>query len=178
MNGGGGAGGDQPLQEAESSEEPSEETHEERINRNWEEMLQELRVTQTGVQILAGFLLTLPFQQRFPELDSVQRTAYLMVLAGAVIAVSLMVAPVSYHRLLFRQGAREWLVKAGDRAARAGLVTLAFTISGVLWLVFDVVVGRLASSIAGPVALAFFAGLWWAVPMMANQRDVAQRTQT
>jgi len=157
--------------------EHGEESHEERINRNWEEMLQELRVTQTGVQILTGFLLTLPFQQRFPELDSVQRTAYLMVLAGAVLAVSLMIAPVSYHRLLFRQGAREWLVKAGDRAARAGLVVLAFTISGVLWLVFDVVVGRWASSIAGPVALVFFAGLWWAVPTVANHRDTAQETQ-
>lgn len=157
--------------------ESGEESHEERINRNWDEMLQELRVTQTGVQILTGFLLTLPFQQRFPELDSVQRTAYLMVLAGAVLAVSLMIAPVSYHRLLFRQGARERLVKAGDRAARAGLVVLAVTISGVLWLVFDVVIGRLASSIAGILALVFFAGLWWLVPTVANQRDTTQETQ-
>jgi len=154
----------------------SDESHDERITRNWNEMLQEFRVTQTGVQILTGFLLTLPFQQRFPELDSVQQTAYLMVLAGSVLAVSLIVAPVSYHRLLFRQGAREWLVEAGDRAARAGLVALAFTIAGVLWLVFDVVVGRVASSIAGPVALAFFAVLWWAVPTVANKRNNVQKT--
>ncbi|MGI8675621.1 MAG: DUF6328 family protein [Nocardioidaceae bacterium] len=116
--------------------ESGEESHEERINRNWDEMLQELRVTQTGVQILTGFLLTLPFQQRFPELDSVQRTAYLMVLAGAVLAVSLMIAPVSYHRLLFRQGAREWLVKGRGsggpgRASGAGGHDLGRAVDGV-----------------------------------------------
>jgi len=137
-------------------------------------MLRELRVSQTGVQVLTGFLLTLPLQQRFPELDTVQRNAYLGVLLGAVLAVSLLVAPVSYHRILFRQGAREWLVEAGDRAACAGLVALAVTISGVVWLVFDVVVGRVASSIAGPVALVFFSMLWWAVPMPANRRRAAQ----
>ena len=103
-----------------------------------------------------------------------QLHAYLGVLLGAVLAVSHIVAPVSYHRILFRQGAREWLVEAGDRAARAGLVALAVTISGVVWLVFDVVVGRVASSIAGPVALVFFSMLWWAVPMLANRRHAAQ----
>ncbi len=155
----------------------SEESHDVKITRNWNEMLQEFRVTQTGVQILTGFLLTLPFSSRFPTLDSLQRTAYLVILIGAILATSLFVAPVSYHRLLFRQGAREWLVKAGDRAARAGLVALAVTISGVLWLVFDVVAGRAASSIVLPVALVFFAGLWWAVPTVANKRDTAQRPQ-
>ena len=153
-----------------------EESQHERITRNWNEMLQELRVTQTGVQILTGFLLTLPFQSRFPTLDALQRTAYLVVLLGAIIATSLFVAPVSYYRLLFRQGAREWLVKAGDRAARAGLVVLALTICGVLWLVFDVVVGRVESSIVLAGALLFFAGLWWAIPTIANRRDTAQQT--
>ncbi len=155
----------------------SDESHDERITRNWQEMLQELRVTQTGVQILTGFLLTLPFQSRFPALDSLQRTAYLVVLLGAIIATSLFVAPVSYHRLLFRQGAREWLVKAGDRAARAGLLVLALTICGVLWLVFDVVAGRVASSVVLPLALVFFAVLWWAVPTVANKRAAAQSPQ-
>jgi len=153
-----------------------EESHHERITRNWNEMLQELRVTQTGVQILTGFLLTLPFQSRFTTLDSAQRTAYLVVLSGAVIATSLFVAPVSYHRLLFHQNAREWLVKNGDRAARAGLLALALSICGAVWLVFDVVAGRVASSIVLPVALLFFAALWWAVPTLANRRDTAQRT--
>ena len=154
-----------------------EESHHERITRNWNEMLQELRVTQTGVQILTGFLLTLPFQQRFPTLDSLQRTAYLVVLAGAVMATSFFVAPVSYHRLLFHQNAREWLVKNGDRAARAGLIMLALSMCGAMWLIFDVVAGRLASSIVLPVALVFFAGLWWAIPTIANKRDTAQQTQ-
>ncbi len=155
----------------------SDESHDDRITRNWQEMLQEFRVTQTGVQILTGFLLTLPFQSRFPALDSLQRSAYLVVLVFAVLATSLLVAPVSYHRLLFRQGAREWLVDAGDRAARAGLVALAFTFSGVLWLVFDVVAGRVASSIVFPLALVFFAVLWWTVPTVANKRGSPRSTR-
>jgi len=149
------------------------ESHEERITRNWNEMLQEFRVTQTGVQILTGFLLILPFQSRFPELDEVQRNAYLVVLVSSVLATSLIVAPVAYHRLLFRRGARDWLVTAGNRAARAGLLALALTFCGALWLVFDVVAGRTASSIVLPLALAFFAGLWGAVPMVANRRNAA-----
>src|SRR5918999_5561437 len=73
-----------------------------RLTRNLNELLQELRVTQTGVQILTGFLLTLPFTQRFPDLDQVQKMAYLGVLVGSVLATGLIVAPVAFHRVLFR----------------------------------------------------------------------------
>lgn len=148
------------------SESPAE-----RLHRNWDELLQEIRVTQTGVQILTGFLLTVPFSQRFESLDDTQRTVYLIVLSGAVITTGLVVAPAAFHRLLFRHRARSWLVTAADRCARAGLVMVAATVSGVLYLAFDIVAGSLAATIAFGAALVFFAVLWWAIPVVMGRSE-------
>ncbi len=144
-----------------------DESEGERLTRNLNELLQELRVTQTGVQILTGFLLTLPFTSRFGSLDRVQRVAYLAILCGSVVATGLIIAPVAFHRVLFRHGQRPWLVRAANRAARAGLVSLALTTSGVVWLVFDLVVDRMVASVAGVVFLGFFGVLWAVVPLRA-----------
>ena len=107
-----------------------DETEAERLDRNWTEMLQELRVTQTGTQILTGFLLTIPFQQRFSELDEVQRTIYLVLVAFAVLATILALAPVSLHRALFRQGAKTEIVRIANRLLIGALVAVAITSSG------------------------------------------------
>jgi hypothetical protein len=142
-----------------------------RLTRNYNELLQELRVTQTGVQILTGFLLTVPFTQRFVDLSAFQRNTYLAVLCGAVFATGLIIAPVAFHRTLFRQGEKEWLVNAANWAARAGLAALALTTSGVVFLVFDVVISRTASVIAGSVAAVFFAVLWAVFPLLRRTSD-------
>ena len=149
---------------------PSKETEEEMLTRNLNELLQELRVTQTGVQILTGFLLTLPFTSKFGDLSDLQRYVYLAILCGSVIATGLIIAPVAFHRALFRQGERPWIVKSANRAARAGLLALALTTSGVVWLVFDVVVNRTAAHVAGSLSFAFFATLWAGVPLIARRR--------
>src|SRR5665647_2260700 len=118
------------------------ETPAERLDRNWNEILQELRVTQTGIQILTGFLLTVPFQQRFTELTDDQRRIYLTLVVLAAVTTGLLVAPVSMHRWLFRRGAKSALVIEADRLMRVGLVFLAVVVSGVVLLVFDVVTTR------------------------------------
>jgi uncharacterized protein DUF6328 len=124
------------------------------------------------VQILTGFLLTLPFTQKFGTLDDLQRDSYLAVLAGAVLATGLIIAPVAFHRTLFRQGEKEWLVNAANWAARLGLAALALTMSGVVFLVFDVVLSdRTLAIVAGSVALAFFALLWGAFPLAKRSSD-------
>ncbi len=123
------------------------------------------------MQILTGFLLTIPFTQKFGSLDDVQRDSYLAVLVGAVLATGLIIAPVAFHRTLFRQGEKEWLVNAANWAARAGLAALALTMSGVVFLVFDVVTNRTLSSIAGVVALLFFTLLWGAFPLAKRSGD-------
>ncbi len=148
-----------------------DESEAEKLTRNLNELLQELRVTQTGVQILTGFLLTLPFTARFSHLDDVQRYSYLGVLAGSVIATGLIIAPVAFHRVLFRHGQRRWLVDAANTAARTGLAALALTTSGMVWLVFDLVVGRSLAAMAGALSLLFFAGLWTVIPLRRAPRS-------
>ncbi len=158
------------VKDEKSEAEKKDETQHEQLTRNFNELLQELRVTQTGVQILTGFLLTLPFTERFADLDNVQKFAYLAVLCGSVIATGLIIGPVAFHRILFRQGERRWLVHAANQAARAGLLMLALTTSGVVWLVFDLVTNRTAANVAGSLALIFFAGLWAGVPVISRRR--------
>jgi hypothetical protein len=147
-----------------------DESPDEKLDRNFNELLQELRVAQTGVQILTGFLLTVPFSSRFEELDDLQLTTYLAVLSGAVLTTGFVIAPVAFHRLLFRQHRREWIVEAANVCARCGLVLLALTVSGVLFLVFEIVVGFVAGLVSLGVSLAFFAGLWAGVPTFSDRR--------
>lgn len=130
------------------------------LARNWDELLQEIRVTQTGVQILTGFLLTVPFSSRFAELTTFQRWVYLLVLFGAVLTTGLVVAPVAFHRMLFRRRRRMLLVESANGFAIAGLGTLALTVSGVVLLVVDIVLGRPGSLVAGGVVLGGLAALW------------------
>ena len=146
------------------------ETPVEKLDRNWNEILQELRVTQTGIQILTGFLLTVPFQTRFTELTGDQRGFYLVLVVLAAVTTGLMVAPVSLHRWLFRKGAKSTLVTAADRFMRVGLVFLSLVVSGVVGLVFDVVVGRGPALLASLSLLVFLALAWFGLPAAVAAR--------
>ncbi|HEX9085968.1 MAG TPA: DUF6328 family protein [Arthrobacter sp.] len=125
----------------------------EKLDRNWMELLQELRVLQTGVQILAGFLLTLPFQARFETLDDFQTTLYLANVTLAALTTSLILLPVSVHRRLFRLHLRAALVSSADRIAKVALGGIGLLSVGTSALVFDVTAGRRAGLIAGAVLL-------------------------
>lgn len=140
------------------------------LTRNWDELLQEIRVIETGVQILTGFLLTIPFTQRFSDLNDFQRDLYLVVLAGSVTTTALVVAPVAFHRALFRRHARPWLVEAANKCAGAGLVMVALTTSGAMFLIFDVVAGDLAGGTAFVLSAAFFCLLWAGTPLLSTHR--------
>jgi len=150
------------------SDQPSDGIPEQTINRNWTELVQELRSTQTGVQVLTGFLLTVPFSDRFDTLDHVQRTAYLLVLSGAVTATAAILSPIAYHRILFRRGRRPWLVATANRVARTGLVLVALTTCGVVFLTFDLTVGRTGGIVAALVAFIGYLMLWIVVPLRAR----------
>ena len=140
------------------------------ITRNLNELLQELRVMQTGVQILTGFLLTVPFSDRFAHLTPTQQRIYLGILVLAVLTTLVIVAPVCYHRLLFRQGRREWIVAAAQRCALAGLAGLAAVSAGVVLLVFDVVLGTRAAMIAAAAVALAFTVMWAVVPWRGRTR--------
>lgn len=143
-----------------------------KTTRRWQELLQELRVAQTGVQILTGFLLTVPFSQRFTHLEPHQKAAYVVLLVASVVTTSLLVAPVAFHRLMFRHRQRPWLVEAAHRCALGGLIMMAATSCGVVYLVTDVVLVRWAALLITAVMVALFAGLWVTVPLIGRlERD-------
>jgi hypothetical protein len=155
--------------ESDNPGEPVEDEHT-RLTRNLNELLQELRVMQTGVQILTGFLLTLPFTGKFGELNTSEQFVYLATLAASVVTTALIVSPVAFHRNLFRQGEREWIVESANHAARYGLAGLGLTMTGVVWLVFDVVVGAPTSYVAAGLTALLFAVLWGILPAVRRAR--------
>jgi len=166
--------GDRPLADQEWDRDERDETPTERLDRNWADLLQELRVVQTGVQLLTGFLLTLPFQQRFAELDTFERRLYLVTVAAAVIATGLLIAPVMLHRLLFRRHARLVMVTGAHWLAMVGTGFLAVAIIGVVLLTFDMVAGRTAAIVAASVAAVLLLVLWAVGPALIRVRGLGQ----
>jgi hypothetical protein len=147
-----------------------DETENERLDRNWNELLQEFRVTQTGTQILTGFLLTLPFQQRFSELTALQLTLYLVLVSLAVLTTVVSLAPVSLHRRLFHLGKKDRIVKLANRWLQVSLGLIAGVLTGTVLFIFDIVAGLTAGVIAAIVALVIVVSFWFVVPMGTRNR--------
>ena len=150
-------------------EQHGQESEKERTTRRWNEMLQELRVAQTGVQVLTGFLLTVAFSQRFGDLDRTTETAYLITVCASVLATGLLIGPVAFHRVLFGKSEKEWLVGAANYAARAGLAMLAVTMTGVMFVIFDLVVGNTGAIISSAVTAGVLVTLWLVVPWVGGE---------
>jgi hypothetical protein len=151
-----------------------EETEAERLDRNWTDLLQELRVSQTGVQLLTGFLLTLPFQQRFGQLDDRARDVYLATVSAAIAATAALIAPVAVHRFLFRRHARASMVKAGHRCALVGLMLLGLSVCGVLNVILTLVVSDTAGFVASGVGAAVYLCAWVVLPLALRERRTSE----
>lgn len=145
------------------------ETQTQRLDRNWACLLQELRVVLTGVQLLTGFLLTLPFQQRFPVLDAEMRLLYLTTVGCSIAATVLLTAPVALHRFVFRRHMLCSLVTASHRLTMLGLLLLGAAISGVATMIFGVIAGQPAGVIAGLGTATAWTTLWVALPLLARR---------
>ena len=165
-------------QAEDSGSDGRNESEADRLDRNYGELLQELRVAKTGVQILFAFMLSIAFQQRFQTLDDAQRTIYVITLLFCTVSIALLVAPVAFHRLVFRQGLKDELVKITNTLALAGTSFLLLAVlSGVL-LIFDYVVGRGFAIAVTSVLAVLFVGLWVVLPLSrrrAENRQAAQR---
>lgn len=138
--------------EDEADADPTDgrdESVNERMDRNWNEILQELRVTQTGTQILTGFLLTVAFQPKFATLSSFQHHVYLILVVAAVLTTALALAPVNLHRGLFRKHAKAIVVRIAHLILRGALAGVGLVLTGTVLLIFDVVVGHRAGLLAG-----------------------------
>lgn len=141
---------------AQDADSGRRETRNEKRDRNWNDLLQELRVMQTGTQIIAGFLLTLPFQQRFSELDTLSVVLYLTLVVLAAVATCLMLVPVAMHRQLFGLRIKDRLVESGHRVVSVVLWLIGLLVAGTTALIFYVVVGAQEAAI---VAVFFASGL-------------------
>jgi hypothetical protein len=142
-----------------------DESEAERDDRNLAELLQELRVAGLGVQVLFGFLLSLPFTNRFTRLSHGQRELYLATLVLAAVATALLLGPVAYHRLVFRRGQKEGLVQAANVMAITGLAAVGLAVSAAVLLVTGYVASGLPAALITAFVTLVFGLLWFAFPL-------------
>jgi uncharacterized protein YybS (DUF2232 family) len=148
------------------------ETEKERLNRNLDQLLQELRVVLPGVQVLFAFLLAVPFSSRFGKVDAFERDVYFVALLLAALAVALLMAPSIQHRILFRREQKRYLVSLGSALAIAGMTALALSVVLSLVLVAHFLFGSGAAWTAGGLSFVAFAVLWYALPI---ERRISNR---
>jgi hypothetical protein len=146
------------------------ESEAEQLDRNWAELVQELRVIGTGVQILFAFLLSIAFQARFGRTTAFQRDDYLVTLMLSGAAAAIFIAPVSIHRFLFRFRAKDELVSVTNALALAGLASLSLAMISAILLISDWIAGSLGAAICTGIAALAFVAAWFLFPMWLRRR--------
>ena len=148
-----------------------EESKAERLDRELMELLQGLRVLLPGVQVLFAFLLTVPFTNRFDTLTSSEKALFLAALMCAGLASALLIAPSTFHRILFRDRDKEWMIVTSNALAVAGTFFLAVAMTCAFFLVAELIYdARVAGIVAAALALVFL-GLWYVVPLVRRGRN-------
>ena len=150
---------------------PKDETKEERLDRELEELLQELRIALPGVQILFAFLLVVPFNNRFSQTDELERDIWFVALLFALGAVACFITPTAYHRIRFRDFDKERLVLTATRLALVGLVCLAVSLAASAFFVTGFVFSDVAAGVVAAIAVGAIGGLWFALPLTRKLRE-------
>jgi hypothetical protein len=156
---------------SEQAEQKRDESQPERLDRNTVELLNELRIAGTGIQVMFAFLLVVPFNTGWKQVDGFERTVYFVTLLVVALAAFLLMAPPIHHRLLFRHGEKPFLIRIGNYMAIGGMICLGLGFVGILVLISDVVVGGAAPAVVGALALALVAGLWFVLPLARREQD-------
>jgi O-antigen/teichoic acid export membrane protein len=149
-----------------------DETPEERADRNLSELLQELRVAGIGVQVLFGFLLSLPFTNRFRVLDADQRLLYTVTIVVAAAAIACLITPVAFHRMEFRRHEKDRVVSVSHAVSIVGLAAVALALTGSVALVMTMVHDGVVVPIIVAVVAGMFAGLWFVLPLATRRARV------
>ena len=149
----------------------NEESKEERLNRELIELLNELRVALPGVQMLFGFLLAVPFTQKFESITTTQRHVYYFTFMATATATIFLIAPTAYHRLRFRQHDKEQLMQTATRLTIAGTACLAAALSGAVYLVSDLLFHTAATALAAAAAAGLLLWLWYGLPLLRRLQD-------
>ncbi len=150
---------------------PTEETKKEQLEREHGELLEELRSLIPGAEVLFGFLLAIRFTGQFAELTSLQKYVYYATLLSTAVALVMLLAPAAYHRIRFREGDKEMMLRKGNREAIVGTAAIAMAFTGVLFLVTDLV---FSIPVAVVVAILFFAltaWRWWAIALFRKAQE-------
>lgn len=147
------------------------ETEKERVDRELIELLNELRVVLPGVQVLFAFLLLLPFQQAFAQVTPLERSLYFAAFAATFAASILLIAPSTYHRIRFRDGDKERMLRTSNRLLLGGTGLLGLAIATVAFLVSDVLFGETVGTISAGVSGLVVAWFWFGLPLSRKARD-------
>ena len=147
------------------------ETHEERVNRELIELLNELRVALPGVQVLFAFLLAVPFSQRFAEVTDLQKNAYMVALLSTLAGSVFLIAPTAYHRIRFRDRDKEALLMISNAFAIVGVVCLAIGMTAVVFLVTDLLFKAATTALVTAGTAALFATVWFVLPLLRKTAD-------
>jgi Family of unknown function (DUF6328) len=158
-----------------SADDGRDETAEERLDRNTMELLNELRVAGTGIQVMFAFLLVVPFNTGWRHVSSFGRTEYYVTLLCVAIAAVLLIAPSIHHRILFRHHEKRYLVALANRLAIYAMAFLAAGFTGILVLVSDVVAGGAAPVLAGVISAAGISALWFGIPVARREQEPRKR---
>lgn len=148
-----------------------DESEAESLDRHWQELLQELRVAQAGTQILFAFLLTIAFTQPFRDADELTHRVFALTLILAALATALLIGPVPFHRILFRQRLRDQMVEIASHMANAGLFLLMLAMAGSVFMALDVALSRTVAVVIVAAVLAWFAALWYVLPALVRQNS-------
>lgn len=151
-----------------------DESRAHQLDRNWAELIQELRVIGTGVQILFAFLLSIAFQARFSQTSPAQRDLYLVTLLLSGMAAALLIAPVAMHRFLFGIYVKDKLVSLTNRISFVGLAVLSLSMVGAIVLTADWVGGTLAAVLCGVGAAVVFGAAWFAMPLAVRHAQLSR----
>lgn len=154
---------------ADDVEDGRRETESERLDRNWSDVLQELRVVQAGTQILTAFLLAIAFQPRFTDLDDFQLVLYLTLVSVSIVTTVLSLLPVSTHRIMFGHLLKKATVQIGDRMLRAVLVGVSLSMIGTAMLIFDFVISREAGIVAALTVTVIVVAFGFLIPLVVRK---------
>lgn len=162
---------DSEQAQASVAAEEKEEELKERLEREHGELLEELRSLIPGAEVLFGFLLAIRFTNQFDDLSDAQRYVYYVTLLGTAAALVFFLAPAAYHRVRFRTGDKEYMVKKGNREAIAGSVAISIAFTGVIYLVTDLVFGTAQAIVVAAGSFALIAWLWWGIALYRTWQD-------
>lgn len=157
-------------QELEPDARRDGESEHERLNRNLDQLLEELRLVLPGVQVLLAFLLTAPFSTRFADLDRLHRAIYLAALVAATAATVCLMAPTMRHRLTFRRGQKEEIVLESNRLALVGITLVAVAVTLVLALVADFIYSGPVAVAVTATAVVLYVAIWYVPGLLARRR--------